>query len=249
MNRQAWIPLAIVVFASGCSGDGPVEFYRAQHQARSEFVDALSKIVDEHSALTVYRPYEELYEERVKRVKEAFNIYKRTSDALFKKVRHDRFDVKNLEGDDRDIMVGGIKANVQFNIAIRPTEARFKREEKRLQLLAELTMLQKAHAAIAANQPFEGGIEVHAPNLSNVLKGLGNHTLKSSTGPLAFAPPGLTKEQLLKIMSAEEYDAMQSLDADQEKRPEHDEFQPPPVPPLPQWAVDVRNQLNARRPR
>ena len=71
MNRRVCVGLLLLSPGLvGCTPPGPKEFYRSALQARSEFVDSLSRVVDDKSAREKFSKSEKLFKSRMSDIKE-----------------------------------------------------------------------------------------------------------------------------------------------------------------------------------
>src|SRR4051794_31463994 len=122
--RLLFLVLLFVPGLTGCAPPGPSEFYRSALQARSEFVDALARVVDEKSAKEKFKSAEKLLRDRLMDIKEGLDRTK--FDGAFGKLSRENFQLKNMDPDDRKSMIDGMKAYLAYCNNIEFTNVRLK---------------------------------------------------------------------------------------------------------------------------
>lgn len=246
MTRRAWLSLLVLLpTLVGCSPDGPPEFYRSALQARSEFVDSLSRIVDEESAKEHYKRFEERYDERIKGVTSQFDDYKKITDPLFNKMKQDNFKEEWIGPGDREMLVGGIRANVRYAKEMVPTQVRLNRELARLRMVAILTILTKSRGQVAqlpANAKLEFDIDKETPALYAIL----DFFRKLSKNDPAMLPFVAKNTPIQKILTrGDEAQLKTDFDDLMKQQRELTGFSAP-LPPYPDWADQILKSNRVR---
>jgi len=251
MNRRFW-PALLLAFPGlvGCTPPGPFEFYRSALQARSEFVDSLSRVVDEKTAKDKYKVAEKVFNDRIADVKEGLDRTK--YDSTFQKLSRDNFQIKNLDANDRLGMIDGMKAYANYCRQVGFTNTRLLREIDRLQMVHHMEALTKARTQFESNQPIAASAAAalaEFPNLAQMLESLG----KLNKANLRFVPnTGLkTKdfEQLKTGIPEKDLNIILTYDIDNmnEKIPgQEDELKPPDLPKYPDWAKAIDQKTKWR---
>lgn len=235
MNRAAFAMAFLSAALTGCMANGPREHYRAAVQAKSEYVDSLSLVVDEPSAAEHLRVARKQCQTRYKDIHEA--IKNARLDDQFHKLRRQNFNIKNLDVDYRDRMIEGVKAYAEFCQNIVYTNARQRRELQRLQMVANLELLAKARTQIASNQPVNVSMAADCPKLDELIKTIG----AVNWSELWFVPKSVGKDDIDKLQATiepEHLRLMLTFNPD-DLNVAAPGLELPPLPRYPEWAIDV----------
>ncbi len=243
MNRRLSLVLLLVPSLTGCTPDGPKEFYRAALQARSEFVDALSRVVDDQTAKEKFDKAEKLLTERLGEIKAGLD--KNRYEGGFSKLGRSNFTLKMIDEDDRQGMIAGLKAYAEYCKNICYTNVRFSREKKRMKMVMNMVLLEKARSQAQSNQPIEVNPDRDAPNLNKMFEKLD----KMNEINLRYVREGMAKETLKNLESGIDDNLLSlvlefktdDLDA---KFPGVEPPQPPALPAYPAWALELDRKAN-----
>jgi len=219
----------------GCMPSGPSEFYRSALQAKSEFVDSLSRVTDEKSAGENLKSAQKIHDLRIKDVVE--ELERARLDESYNRLRRENFDLKKVDPDFRARMIDGVRTYAFYCKNVVYTNVRLRREIQRLRMLANLEMLAKARQQIAANQPVSVSMN-DCKNLEQLIKSL------SATGTrndLRFFPQGMARVDFDKLQSGidgAEIDLAVGFDP-QNLNVQVPGLEPPPLPSYPAWAIEA----------
>jgi hypothetical protein len=193
MSRYRRLFVVFILFSGlGCNAPGPESFFRESLQARSEFSDTLTFIVDEATAAKFYPPAEKILKRRIDELREAFDAWDTKAGVRsgFDKVAREQFKPADLKGDDlkRD-MTTALIAYAKYCDEIAFVNTRLDREAKRLEIVYEASLAQK----IESGQAVAGG---DLPALKAVLERVWN--MRDWPAPRIMGR-GMTKEYLAKF--------------------------------------------------
>ena len=246
MNRNRWIiGLLFVSGLTGCTPDGPNEFYREALQIKSEFVDALSFVADESTAKQYFDPAHKKYNSRMAEVRENLTAYrnKMSFDNAFRKMNREDFNAKkHIEADVLDALVVGMRAYQMYCENITFTYARIAREMQRIDLVIEASVAARMKDQLDQNQPVDANPS-QFPNLAKVKTGLGEFNKTS----LSLFNASVLPENLAKF-------DWQGVDIDKVFKFKQDDinvkipgFEMPPPPARPAWIDEVYRRSGDRQ--
>src|SRR5262245_29563030 len=114
-NRSVFVSL-LILSALGCAPEGPADFYNQTLQARSEFADTLTFIVDEPSAIKFFKPAEGIYKNRYDAISESWIAYDKKTEINngFAKVTREEFKASDIGPERRQDMANALVAYQKF---------------------------------------------------------------------------------------------------------------------------------------
>lgn len=192
MRRARILCAFLALVALGCSPEGPPEFYRNALQARSEFVDSLTFIVDEPSAKEVFPVSEKRYRARMSEINDKLAQYRQTvrMDQSLRKLNREDFKLTMIEPDVRGAVESGLKAYLFYTRNITYTNVRLGREIQRLQLVQEVSIAKAQETDPNANVG-------NFPYLSTALQNLTGK--ENSSDSLRFLQTEMEPKNLAKL--------------------------------------------------
>ena len=134
-------------------------------------------------------------------------------------------------------MIHGIKSYAEYCKNIDYTNLRFDRELKRLTMVMNMEVLEKARTQIESNQPVTAARATDTPNMEAMFDGLS----KMNEVNLRFVPDGMTKEMIDKLEGGiDAADIALVISFDPKKMDvKVKDIAPPPLPVYPEWALTV----------
>jgi hypothetical protein len=238
MYRRSWTCLLLVLPGlPGCAPPGANVYYRSALAARSEFVDTLSRIVDEQSAKDKFKNAEKLLTDRLNWCKDGIDGVK--FESIQNKMKREAFDPNKIDLDDKNMFNEGLKAYYEYCKNIGATNIRFNREKQRLKMVANLEVLKLAESQLQNKQPVTStlgefrGLSEMWEKLENMNKVNLKYLMGVSKERLAQLKPALTDDQLAAIVDFDPGDGAAKFKGEAEN------ILPPALPPYPEWALTV----------
>ncbi|HEX3316157.1 MAG TPA: hypothetical protein VHR72_14765 [Gemmataceae bacterium] len=182
----------------GCAPDGPADFYRETLQARSEFADTLTFIVDEPTAARYFPQANEILTRRTERIRDAWDSWNRKTEVTrgFDRLPRDNFRQSDIGTERRGDMAVALAAYEDFCKNIIYVNARLSREMKRIQVVYQASLAEKV---AAEGRMSTSGFPALTKTIDNIWQ------LRTRPPPKLFTVT-VTEKDLLKIFKPEPVD-------------------------------------------
>lgn len=230
--KRAAFVVVLLVAAPGCLPDGPHEFYRTALQAKTEYIDSMSRIVDEPSAKHFDETANKIYTQRIEGIRDGMNSYK--MDGTFTKMQNPNFNVNQLKPDIKAQMEMILGEFMLYALQTKPNQLRMAREHARL---GRLSALHHAHR-LKETQEGRSPDPYQCPSLDKISAPLTEKDLKVDAFGLL---PDNIAQKLITFGNWEEgADLLKKAGAvGAGAIVAQDQLQMPPLQPLPDWAVNI----------
>ena len=148
MSRYRRLLPLLLLAGLGCAPEGPADFYRETLQARSEFADTLTFIVDEPTAVQHFPPANEILKRRTEGIRDAFETWDKKTEVPggFDRLSRETYRPTDIGVERKGDMLDSLVAYEDFCKNIIYVNARLSREMKRLQLVYQASLTKKIEA-------------------------------------------------------------------------------------------------------
>jgi hypothetical protein len=198
MSRYRRLCPILLLAAVGCAPEGPADFYRETLQARSEFGDSLTFIVDEPSAVRRFPPAMEILKRRTDSIRDSFEAWSKKTEVPggFNKLMSEQFKPTMIGAERKADMLDSLVAYQDFCKNISYVNARISRELKRLMIVYQASLVQK----------IESGGRVGGNDFPGLNEAIDKIWKLREAGPPRLFTTGMTKEALDKFLPPNTYD-------------------------------------------
>jgi hypothetical protein len=204
MSRCRLLFPLLLLAGLGCAPDGPVDFYRETLQARSEFADTLTFIVDEPSAVHHFPPAIEILRRRVEVTFKNFEDWNKKTEVPggFEKLVSENYRPTSIGAERKADMAEALAAYESFCRNIVYVNARLNRENKRLQTVMQAELAKRAESGQRASASDLPGLSATITSMTELRRTTPPRIFNTSLTKVAldkFAKPGIDTEFVTKV--------------------------------------------------